>query len=348
MKTMRAVIYKGPGDYTLEDAPVPTISDQEVLLKVNAVGLCGSDLRTLRFGHRRVTPPYILGHEICGTIQSAGSHVASKWKPGSHIAMAPVVYCGDCHFCKRGQPELCLNYREIGQTWAGGFAEYIALPQDALQHGVIHPVPEGMNDESAAIAEPLGACLHAMDMVGLKDVHTAAIFGFGTIGCFFLQLLQNQGVDTIIIIDPNETRLQIATYFHPDHSINATHENTVERIHAITKGVGVDLIITATTAPAVQQQALDSISKGGQIMVFAGLPKGQAWLPFDFNKIHYDCIHLIGSSIYNPSHHETALRLIAEQKINVKHIISTYPLENFHEGVRAAMDGEIIKAVFIP
>jgi len=345
---MRAVIHKGPGDYTLEVTPVPTISDQDVLLKVNAVGLCGSDLRTLRFGHRRVTPPYILGHEICGTIQSAGSRVASKWKPGSQIALAPVVYCGTCHFCKRGQPELCQNYREIGQAWAGGFAEYIVLPQDVLQRGVIHPVPEGMDAQSAAIAEPLGACLHAMDLVDLRNVHTAAIFGFGTIGCFFLQLLKNQGIDTIIIIDPNETRLQIAKYFHPDHSINTTSENAVERIHSITQGVGVDLIITATAAPTVQQQALDSIGKGGQIVVFAGLPKGQAWLPFDFNKIHYDCIRLIGSSIYNPYHHEKALRLIAEQRIDVKHIISTYPLENFREGVQAAVNGEIIKAVFIP
>ncbi|NMC14144.1 MAG: zinc-binding dehydrogenase, partial [Chloroflexi bacterium] len=113
-------------------------------------------------------------------------------------------------------------------------------------------------------------------------------------------------------------------------------------------GVGVDLIFTATAAPAVQQQALDSISKGGQIVVFAGLPKGQSWLPFDFNKVHYDCIRLIGSSIYAPHHHEEALHLIADQKIDVKHIITTYPLAEFREGVQAAMSGKIIKAVFIP
>lgn len=348
MKDMKAVIYKGPGNYALENVPIPSISDQEVLLKVDAVGLCGSDLRTLRFGHRKVTPPYILGHEICGTIQSAGKRTASKWAPGSRLSLAPVVYCGTCHFCRRGQFELCQNYREIGQAWSGGFADYLVLPQDALQNGVIHPVPEGMDAEAAAVAEPLAACLHALDMVDLRAVHTAAIFGAGTIGCFFLQLLHNQGLDTLIIIDPNETRLTIANSFHPDHIINAANENTVDRIRSITAGVGVDLIITATAAPAVQQQALDSISKGGQIVVFAGLPKGQSWLPFDFNKVHYDCIRLIGSSIYTPHHHENALCLIAEHQIDVKKIVTTYPLAKFKEGVQAAMDGKIIKAVFIP
>lgn len=348
MNEMLAVIYKAPGDYALEKVPIPILSDKEVLLKIDAVGLCGSDLRTLKFGHRKVTPPFILGHEISGTIQAAGALADSRWSRGKRLALAPVVYCGTCHFCQRGQFELCQHYREIGQTWSGGFADYIAIPEDALQHGVIHPIPEGLDAVPAALAEPLAACLHALDLVDFRNVHTAAIFGSGAIGCLLLQLLRNQGLQSITIIDPNETRLHIAQQFQPAHSINASSENAVESIQSITKGVGVDLIFTATAAPVVQQQALESISKGGQIVVFAGLPKGQSVIPFDFNKIHYDGIRLSGSSIYAPHHHQEALRLIAGGKINVEHIISTFPLTDFQRGVRAAMSGEIIKAVFIP
>jgi L-iditol 2-dehydrogenase len=348
MNDMNAVIYKGPGDYTLEKVPVPFISDKEVLLKIDAVGLCGSDLRTLKFGHRKVTPPYILGHEISGTIRAAGALVDPQWAVGMRVALAPVVYCGNCHFCQRGQFELCQHYREIGQSWSGGFADYLNIPQDALQHGVIHPIPASMDAVHATLAEPLAACLHAIDLVDLRNVYTAAIFGSGAIGCLLLQLLRNQGLRSIIIIDPNESRLRIAEHFRPDHSINANSEKAVEKICSLTGGLGVDLIFTATAAPVVQQQALDSISKGGQIVVFAGLPKGQSVIPFDLNKVHYDCIRLIGSSIYAPHHHEEALRLIAEQKIDVKRIITTFPLAKFHEGVQAAISGEIVKAVFIP
>lgn len=348
MEEMHAVIYKGPGDYTLEKMPIPSISDNAVLMKVDAVGLCGSDLRTLKFGHRKVTPPYVLGHEISGTIQVSGALVDPRWSPGMRLALAPVVYCGTCHFCRRGQFELCQHYREIGQTWPGGFADYIVLPQDALQHGIINPIPPGLDAVPAALAEPLAACLHAIDLVDLRNVHSAAIFGSGAIGCLLLQLLRNQGLHSIIIIDPNETRLHIAQHFQPSHSINASNENAVERIQSITNDVGVDLIFTATAAPVVQQQALESISKGGQIVVFAGLPKGQSVIPFDLNKVHYDCIRLIGSSIYAPHHHQEALRLIGEGQVHVERIISTYPLIEFRQGVQAAISGKIIKAVFIP
>jgi len=348
MNDMSAVIFNGPGDYALEKVPVPSISDTEVLLKVNAVGLCGSDLRTLKFGHRKVTPPYILGHEISGEIHAIGAHVNQKWQRGMRLALAPVVYCGSCHFCQRGQVELCQNYREIGQSWAGGFADYIVIPEEALLNGVIHPIPEGLKAIPAALAEPLAACLHAMDLIDLRNVHTAAIFGAGSIGCLFLQLLRNQGLRSITIVDPNETRLQIARQFQPHHCINASCEATVERIMSITNGVGVDLLFTATAAPIAQQQALDSISKGGQIVVFAGLPKDQSVIPFDFNKVHYHGIKLIGSSIYAPHHHQQALKLIAGGQINVDHIISTFPLTDFQRGVQTAMSGEIIKAVFVP
>ncbi len=345
---MDAVIFKGPLNYGVEKIPIPFISEGEVLLKVSACGLCGSDLRTLKFGHRKITPPFIIGHEICGEIVQVGSRVSHDWKVGMQFAIAPVVYCGTCIYCRQERFELCQNYREIGQVWAGGFAEFMVIPTDALANGVINPISPSVDPIQAALSEPLAACLNALEKIDFSIVRSAAIFGSGAIGCMLLQLIRSQGVENIILIDPNDNRLEVAKIFHPDHTINTSTMDVVKEIRTYTDGVGADAVFTATAAPTVQNQALEASSKGGQIIVFSGLPKNQSVIQVDFNQIHYGSLRISGTSIYSPDHHRQALSLIEDEKINVKDIITTYPLLDFVSGARAALNGEIIKAVFIP
>ncbi len=348
MKTMNAVIFKGPLNYGIEKIPIPQISPKDVLLKVSTCGLCGSDLRTLRFGHRKITPPFIIGHEICGEIVKVGPRVSHDWKVGMQFAIAPVVYCGKCIYCCQKRFELCENYREIGQTWAGGFAEFMVIPADALLHGVINPISASLDPIQAAISEPLASCLHAMEKIDFSTVHSAAIFGSGAIGCMLLQLIRNRGVKNIILIDPNDSRLKIAQIFHPDHTINTTTMDVVKEIKTFTGEVGVDAVFTATAAPSVQNQAIEVSSNGGQIIVFSGLPKDQSVIQVDYNQVHYRSLRISGTSIYSPDHHRKALSLIENGKINVKDFITTYPLLDFVSGASAALNGEIIKAVFLP
>ena len=163
-----------------------------------------------------------------------------------------------------------------------------------------------------------------------------------------LQLIRNQGVENIILIDPNDSRLKVAQIFNPDHTINTTTMDVVKEIKTHTDGVGVDAVFTATAAPTVQNQAIEASSNGGQIIVFSGLPKDQSAIQIDFNQIHYRSLRISGTSIYSPDHHRKALSLIENGKINVKDIITTYPLLDFISGAKAALNGEIIKAVFIP
>jgi L-iditol 2-dehydrogenase len=348
MKTMNAVVFKGPLNYCVEKIPIPSISKGEILFAVSACGLCGSDLRTLKFGHRKITPPFTIGHEICGEIVEVGPQVSSDWKVGTQFAIAPVVYCGKCIYCRQERFELCENYREIGQVWPGGLAEFMVIPEDALLHGVINPIPASLDPVQAAISEPLAACLHAMDGIDFKTVRSAAIFGCGAIGCMLLQLIRSQGVENIILIDPNDSRLEIDQKIHPDHTINTATMDVVKEIKTYTHGIGVDAVFTATAAPSVQNQAIEASSNGGQIIVFSGLPKDQSIIQIDFNQIHYKCLKISGTSIYSPDHHKRALNLIEDGTINVKDIITTYPLDDFVSGARAALDGKIIKAVFIP
>ncbi|NMC30527.1 MAG: alcohol dehydrogenase catalytic domain-containing protein [Pelolinea sp.] len=347
-QTMHAVIFRGPLDFGIEAVPLPHISSNDILLKVITCGLCGSDLRTLKFGHRKVTPPFIIGHEICGEIVEVGSQASPAWKTGMRLAVAPVVYCGVCIYCRQQRLELCESYQEIGQVWPGGLAEYVAIPADALRRGVINPLSPSIDMVQAAVSEPLAACLHALEKVDFSTVRSAAIFGSGAIGCMLLQLIRKRGVQTIILIDPNDDRLNVAKIFHPDATINTNDVDVVNEIKTITAGIGVDAVFTATAAPIVQEQAIAISSHGGQIIVFSGLPKEQAQVRVDYNQIHYHNLRISGTSIYSPDHHKKALELIENGKINVKDIITTYPLLDFISGAKAALNGEIIKAVFIP
>ena len=154
---MRAVVVNAPMDFGVRDVPVPLCPDGGMLLKVHACGLCGSDLRTLRYGHRRVTLPWIIGHEISGTVVGTGSDYGGPWREGEMLSVGPVVYCGRCDFCAAGRFELCEDYREIAQAWPGGFAQYVAIPEEAVRLGTIQHVPPGLDPAVAAIAEPIPA-----------------------------------------------------------------------------------------------------------------------------------------------------------------------------------------------
>ena len=344
---MKAVVFYRPQQYEVEDIPKPEISAHEILLKVTACGLCGSDLRTLKFGHRKINPPYTIGHEVCGEVAEVGSRV-SEYTVGDRLSIAPVVYCGKCSYCRQQRFEFCENYHEIGQTWPGGMAEYMVLPQEVLAHGIVHPIPPSLSPQQAALSEPLSACLHAIDRIDFQYVQTAVIFGAGTIGCLLLQLLKTQGVSKVFVIDPNITRLEVACSIDPDVITKTASPDTIQEIKEFTRHSNIDLIFTATAAPIVQQQAIELAGKGCQIVVFAGLPKGQSEVLADYNKIHYECLKLIGSSIYRPQHHARALNMIENGSIKVDALITTFPLVEFKRGVEMALDGKIIKAVFIP
>jgi L-iditol 2-dehydrogenase len=327
---MHAVIYKGPGDYALEKMPVPSISDDEILVKVDAVGLCGSDLRTLKFGHRKVTPPFILGHEISGTIQATGALVDPRWAPGMRLALAPVVYCGTCHFCRRGQFELCQNYREIGQTWSGGLPITSPPARGSAARG--HPpIPQGLDAIPAALAEPLAACLHALDLVDFRNVHSAAISAPAP-SVFAVAIAAQPGLHSIIIIDPNETRLQIAGHSIP---IIVSTLPTRTALKGSASSPKTWEWISSSPPPQLPSPAAGTgkHQQGGTDRGVRRSAQGQSVIPFDLNKVHYDCIRLIGSSIYAPHHHQQALRSIAEGHIDVEHIITTYPLVEFQRGV---------------
>jgi len=346
---MRALVIKGPMQYDIENVEIPVCPDRGILLKVLACGLCGSDLRTIKSGHKNIKFPWIIGHEISGIVVETGCDYHGKWKIGDLLAVAPVVYCGTCDFCLAGKYELCENIREIAQTWPGGFAEYVAIPEEALALGTVQSVPEGLDPVIAAIAEPLSSCVNAQEKarIGLGD--SVMIIGSGPIGCFHIALARARGAGTIIIADVFDERLELCKSFGPDITINASKVDLVEEVMKITNGKGVDVVITANPVGETQVQAIKMAKKGGRVVLFGGLPHGKSKPEIDTNIIHYRAIHLMGTTTFAPNHHKLALSLMANGRIpGDKMVTHRMPLSDFEKGLQLAINGKALKVVFIP
>jgi L-iditol 2-dehydrogenase len=346
---MKAVVVRAPMEFGVEEVPIPPIPEDGLLLKVIACGLCGSDLRTLRSGHHRVTLPWIIGHEIGGEVVELGPKYRGPWQVGDRLAVGPVVYCGVCDFCINGQYEFCEAYREIAQAWPGGFAEYIAIPPEALRLGTIHRIPEGLDPAHAAISEPISSCVNAQERGRVSLGDTVGILGSGPIGCTHVSLARARGADRIIVADVVDERLKLVEQFGPDVTINAARVDLVAEVRRLTNGKGAEVVITATPAPVAVVQAVEMARKAGRILVFGGLPKDQGKPGLDVNIIHYNALQMIGTTTFAPRHQRIALGLLASGRIPGDRLVThRFPLTEFAQGVQLAMEGKALKVVFLP
>lgn len=344
---MRAVLVRAPMDFGVVDLEPPACPTDGLLLRVLACGLCGSDLRTLRAGHHRVTLPWVIGHEVSAIVAETGSEYQGRFAVGSRLSVAPLVYCGTCDCCVEGRFELCDGYREIGQHWPGGLAEYLALPGDAVAHGTMRALPHDLDPVVATVAEPLSSCIHAQETGGVGLGDTVAILGSGPIGCLHAMLARAKGAATVIIADINPERLAMCERFGPDHLVDASTVDLVAEIRRLTGGRGAAVVVTANPVPASQIQAVEMARKGGRVLLFGGLPPEMSRPGIDTNLVHYNALRVMGTTIFAPRHHAQALALLAGGRIDAAGLIThRLPLERFTEGAAAALTGQALKVVF--
>jgi L-iditol 2-dehydrogenase len=335
--------------FEVEEVPHPEVPKGGLLLDVQACGLCGSDLRTLRSGHKKVNFPWTIGHEIAGQVVELGPGYEGKWQKGDLISVGPLVFCGVCDFCLNGEYELCEGYREIGQAWPGGMAEYVGIPEGSIKRGTIERVPDGLDPVFAAIAEPISSCTLAQEKgrVGLGD--TVVIIGSGPVGCIHTSLARAKGADKIIVADIVDERLKMAEAFEPDATINAAQTDLVAEVRRLTNGKGADVVVTATPAPGAQIQAVEMARKGGRILLFGGLPHNDSKPGVDMNIVHYNALHLIGCTIFAPRHYRLAVKFVASGRIPADKLVThRFPLADFKQGANMALEGQVLKAVFSP
>ena len=349
VETMKALVIIAPDQYDIKEVQKPGCPEGGVLLKVIGCGLCGSDLRTLRSGHKNIKFPWTIGHEISGIIEQLGPKYNGQFKVGDALAVAPMVYCGHCEFCIAGIYELCENSREIGQHWLGGFAEYVAIPEEALKLGTIQRIPDDLDPIVAAIAEPVCSCINAQEkgQVGLGDI--VVIIGAGPIGCIHASLAKARGAGKVIVTDVIESRLEMCKPFGADIVINSAENDLVAEVLKMTNGKGADVIITANPVGYTQVQAIEMAKKGAKILLFGGLPHDKSKPEIDTNIIHYRGLQLIGTTTFAPRHHLLALSLMQSGRIPGQKLVThRLPLSEFEYGVKLAVEGKALKVVFLP
>jgi len=332
---MKAAVYQDIDKIIVQEADTPRCDSGSILMRVKACAVCGSDIRIFHHGNARVKPPQILGHEMSGIIESVGADV-KNFAPGDRIAVGADVPCGECIFCKSGIGNNCqINYA-MGYQFAGGFAEYILLNRTVVNYGPIAKIPEHVSYDEAALAEPLGCILNALELSPIRLGDTVVIIGAGPIGCMIIPVAKMLGAAKIIVVQRSRPRLEAAKKFNADVYICSGEEDAIAGVLKETDGLGADVIITANPSLQTHSDALYMAKNRARINLFGGLPKGST-VTLDTKIIHYKELLIAGAHGAMPHHHMKALELIASGRLNMKDFIShNYPLEQIHEAFATA------------
>lgn len=345
---MQVALFYGPGIMKIEERPVPEPRSGEVLLKIGACAICGTDLRIFHYGHKNVTPPQVIGHEIAGEIVKLGEGVGG-YKVGDRVIAVTAVGCGHCRFCQRGIYNLCSSFRALGYNFPGGFAEYMIIPAEAVRQGNLLKIPPTLPLDEASLVEPLSCCINGQEYLSMELGERVVIFGAGPIGCMHVELARARGASLIILIDVLPERLAIAKRFSADHFLNGKDPALIDKVLSLTDGEGADLIIAACSAKKAQEDSLKVAAKKARISFFAGLPKDDPVINFDSNILHYKEISVYGAFASYHSQYQKALALVAHRRIDMrKFITGRVKLSEIEKGFKLAESGEGLKVVVEP
>ena len=317
---MKALVLKEYRRFAVEDFAVPGLQPDEVLVRVRACGICGSDVHGMDGSSGRRIPPIVMGHEASGEISQVGSAV-SDWKAGDRVTFDSTVYCGDCWYCRRGQINLCENRRVLGVSCGdyrrhGAFAEFVAVPQR-----ILYRLPDNLTFEQAAMVEAVSVAVHAVKRTPLSPDAGVLVVGTGMIGLLVVQALRAANCNTVIAIDLEENKLTIAKKLGATHTIKADDSALQEKILALTGGRGVDAAFEVVGLPQTVKTAIESVRKGGSVTLVGNL-KPHVDLPLQ--AVVTRELTLIGTCSSCGEYPE-CLQLIASGKINVTEFISATP-----------------------
>ena len=346
MMLMKCALLYGPFDLRVEDQDQPKIGLDEVLVRIKACGVCGTDINAyvgkkpkgwvLKF-------PYRLGHEVAGTVEEVGKKVYGVFK-GDDVVADGRVSCGRCSFCRRGVYNLCTNQSYI----AGGFTEYNKYPFKNLIK-----IPKNLSIEEAAFTEPLACCVNGIEKLDAKLGSSGIVIGDGPIGMLHLQLLRNRGVSTIMI-GHHDHRLKVAEKLGAETTINSKTSDALNAVKRLTDGRGLDIVVFAVASEReedclqAETEGFKMLAKRGQMLLFAAT-HFQGKPDIDLDSIHYNELRVVGSHDSTIGQYETALKLLSSGAVNVKPLIThTLPLEKIKEGFEIASERKGLKVLIKP
>ncbi|MCK4924711.1 MAG: alcohol dehydrogenase catalytic domain-containing protein [Spirochaetes bacterium] len=339
---MKAAMWRGPFELSVEDVPVPKPCKGEVLIKTMVVGVCGSDLEVYEGKFKHARPPMILGHEGGGIIEELGTGVTGISR-GSRVVVECVLHCGTCEFCRKKRYGLCESGKTIGLIGADGeYAEYFVAPAENC-----YPLPEQIDWSEAAMTDTLAGPQHGLKGVEINQGDTAAVFGAGPAGLLFCALLKERGTSSVYIVDIQEHRLQLGPQFGADLTIHAQREESVQIIRDSTGGRGVDVVVEAAGSQKALGEGMQVLRKGGYLLLY-GVFGGP--VNVDLQPIQFCEYTVVGSCGLD---YPAALEFIGRRTVPVERMV-THRFElgglvdAFESGmIREQRDGYIKGVVFL-
>ncbi|MGA7160259.1 MAG: zinc-dependent alcohol dehydrogenase family protein [Bacteroidota bacterium] len=336
---MKVALFEKPHSLTVRSTPVRMLLPNEVLLKVQGCGVCGTDVHIVE-GTSRSNPPVVLGHEFFGVIEDVGNAVHDLVS-GQRAAIDPNISCGVCYFCRRGLVHLCANLRALGVDRDGGMAEFCFVPFEQ-----IHVLPDAMPAEAAAFVEPVSCAVHGIDRANISAGDTVVIIGGGTIGLIMLQLARNAGACRTILVEPLQQKRRIAAELGVDILLNPIDADTKGAVMDFTK-VGADIVIECVGKPQTAQLALELARRGGTVEFFGVCSIGEK-IPVEPNQVYFKELTIVGSYV-NPNTFSRSISLLDAGKVRVdKFQIDKFPLDGVREALALQREGKTIKSIIEP
>lgn len=343
---MKALVLTAYNRFDLQDWPDPEIGPDDVLIRVGACGICGSDIHGMDGSSGRRQPPIIMGHEAAGEIARVGVRVAG-WKVGDRVTFDSTVYCGECWYCRRGEINLCDNRRVLGVSCGdyrrhGAFADYVAVPQR-----ILYRLPDGVSFTQAAMVEPLSIAIHAVNRARVELGESAVVIGVGMIGLLVVQALRAAGCGRIIAVDLRPGSLELARQVGADDVLRSDQVDVAEEVRRRTDGRGADMSFEVVGVGAALKSAVACVRKGGRSVLVGNLaPQAELALQYAVTRE----ITLLGSCA-SAGEYPACLDLMARGAIRVEPLVSAVaPLSEGAEWFRRLQAGNegLMKVVLEP
>ncbi len=347
---MQAGVYRGAGRIGVEEVPVPEILEGEVLIRVGACGICGTDLKKVHAN--LVRPPQILGHEIAGTIVDVGAGTEG-WSVGDRVVSFHHVPCGTCFFCERQLYSQCPVYKKVGVTAGfdpngGGFAQYVRVMPQIVRNGMIR-IPDGVAFEEASFVEPVNTCLKAIRKARISAGEMVVVIGQGPIGLLLAFLARRAGA-TVMTSDPLEFRREMSLRFGADMSFDPAADDIAAEVVKARGGLGADVVLLAAPSPKLVPVALQILRPGGRLLLFAqNDPKMQ--IEFPAAAVGVEEKEILGSYSADVDLHERSAEIVFENRKLFRDLIShRFPLDSIDQAFEMAGQpgNDFLKLVILP
>ena len=344
---MKAVRLYGVCDLRQEEIPTPHAGPGEILLRVKATALCGTDVRMYLNGAAGIDQdhPRVIGHEISGVIEEMGEGVQG-YEPGQRVCVAPNFGCGVCDSCVSGNTHLCGSYQALGINLDGGLAEYVLVPARAVSQGNVAAMADHVSFEEASIVEPLSCVYNGQEQVGIRPGDKVLVIGAGPIGVMHALLANMQGAGLVMMNDLSPDRLRTCREIDP--SIVTVEGNLKEQVMERTGGKGLDVCIVACPSPQAQTEAVELMGLFGRVLFFGGLPASRQPVPIDTNLVHYRQLSLHGSTRASLLQYRKVLEYVQSGRLQLGNMITrTYGLEEIGDAFAAAKGAVGMKHVVV-